>query len=166
MSSKELVPSSVRSGWYRSGLGVLPVGFVSRRTIGRARKAASRAIAIGLKRQRGLSKLAKAVRRWKTARNARFNKNRKKHNYKQVTAKEAGTTHTTSRMIVRKTPPQQKFLRKLFRNNPKKIKYIERYGFSWMGSTYQNQTVWYSCTHLKFNNLIIIKVGCKNIYIN
>ena len=30
----------------------------------------------------------------------------------------SGTTHTTTRMIVRKTPKQHRFLRKLFRNSP------------------------------------------------
>lgn len=65
----------------------------------------------------------------------------------------SGTTHTTTRMIVRKTPKQQRFLRKLFRNNPIKNKYVNRFGFAWMGASDCSRATWYSICHLKFNNI-------------
>lgn len=65
-----------------------------------------------------------------------------------------GTTHTTTRMIIRRTKRKQRFLRKLFKTQPKKVKYINRFGFSWMGAAQASKTIWYSCTHLKFNNLV------------
>lgn len=64
-----------------------------------------------------------------------------------------GPTHSTTRMIVRRTPRRQKFLRKLFKTNPVKTMYVHRYGFAWMGATATAKTIWYSCTNLKFNNL-------------
>lgn len=70
------------------------------------------------------------------------------------TANVAGTTHTTSRMIVRKTPAEQKFLRKLFKNHPQSIKHVNRFGFAWMGSAANSKTTWYSVCHLKFNNIL------------
>jgi hypothetical protein len=78
---------------------------------------------------------------------------RKRKQYQSVTARQAGTTRTTSQMMVRRTPRQQKFLRKLFKTNPVKIKHINRFGFNWIGAEKNNKTIWYSVTHLKFNNL-------------
>lgn len=73
--------------------------------------------------------------------------------YYKVEGMAGGTTHTTTRMIVKKTPKEQKFLRKLFKENPKKIKYINRFGFAWMGASAASKVIWYSVTHLKFNNI-------------
>jgi hypothetical protein len=65
-----------------------------------------------------------------------------------------GPTHTTTRMIVRRTPGKQKFLRKLFKTNPIKTKYVNRFGFSWLGQKEPSQVTWYSICHLKYNNIV------------
>lgn len=88
----------------------------------------------------------------------RYNKARRlnprgKHNYVKIQGRSTGPTYTTTRMIVRRTPRQQRFLRKLFKNNPVKVKYVNRFGFSWMGAQEYNKTIWYSVCHLKFNNI-------------
>ena len=56
-------------------------------------------------------------------------------------------------MIVRRTPRQQRFLRKLFKTNPIAQKYVNRFGFAWMGAAAASKTIWYSICHLKFNNV-------------
>lgn len=72
----------------------------------------------------------------------------------EVRGSASGPTHTTTRMIVRKTPRKQKFLRKLFRTNPLSTKYVNRFGFAWMGAGAASKTIWYSICHLKFNNIV------------
>jgi len=57
-------------------------------------------------------------------------------------------------MIVRKTPRKQRFMRRLFQNNPILTKHINRFGFNWMGASAGSRTIWYSVTHLKFNNIL------------
>lgn len=57
-------------------------------------------------------------------------------------------------MIVRKTPGRQKFMRKLFKNVPTLTKHVNRFGFNWLGATAASKTIWYSVTHLKFNNVL------------
>jgi len=74
--------------------------------------------------------------------------------YQQIIGRATGTTYTTSRMIVRRTPREQRFLRKLFRNRPLKQKYVNRFGFAWMGAAAASKTIWYSVAHLKFNNIV------------
>lgn len=65
-----------------------------------------------------------------------------------------GPTYTTTRMIVRSTPPKQRFLRKLFKTNPVKNMFVNRFGYAWMASHDYNKTIWYSSTALKFNNIM------------
>lgn len=80
--------------------------------------------------------------------------NRKKKKYQRVKANVAGTTYTTSRMIVRRTPKEQRFLRKIFRDGAsQESKYVQRFGFAFMGAAVNNKAIWYSVTHLKFNNI-------------
>lgn len=87
-------------------------------------------------------------------RNSTRTKNRKKK-YQRVKANVAGTTYTTSRQIVRKTPREQRFLRKLFREGESnQVKYVQRFGFSFIGASENNKAIWYSITHLKFNNIV------------
>lgn len=81
-------------------------------------------------------------------------KKKKKRRGQRVVANSSGTTHTTTRMIVRKTPGKQKFMRKLFKNQPLLTKHVNRFGFSWLGATAASKTIWYSITHLKFNNVL------------
>lgn len=81
-------------------------------------------------------------------------KKKKKRRGQRVVANSSGTTHTTTRMIVRKTPGKQKFMRKLFQNNPLLTKHINRFGFNWLGASAASKTIWYSVTHLKFNNVL------------
>lgn len=81
-------------------------------------------------------------------------KKKKKRRGQRVVANSSGTTHTTTRMIVRKTPARQKFMRKLFKTNPVLTKHINRFGFNWLGATAASKTIWYSVTHLKFNNVL------------
>lgn len=79
----------------------------------------------------------------------------KKRRYKRIVGNAAGTTHTTSRMIVRKTPRDQRFLRKIFKDGEHQhVKYVQRFGFSFVGAYANNSTIWYSVTHLKFNNIV------------
>lgn len=78
----------------------------------------------------------------------------KKKKYTRVVGNAAGTTRTTSRMIVRRTPPQQRFLRKLFKDGEHHHqKHVQRFGFSFVGAFQNNEAIWYSVTHLKFNNI-------------
>lgn len=78
----------------------------------------------------------------------------KKKKYERVKANVAGTTYTTSRMIVRRTPREQRFLRKIFRDGESnEMKYVQRFGFAFMGAAVNNKAIWYSVTHLKFNNI-------------
>lgn len=78
-----------------------------------------------------------------------------KKKYQRVKANVAGTTYTTSRQIVRKTPREQRFLRKMFREGESnQVKYVQRFGFSFIGATTNNKAIWYSVTHLKFNNIV------------
>lgn len=105
-------------------------------------------------RQRARNQARQIVQR--AARQRRFNANRGIGNkqYTTIRGTASGTTHTTTRMIVRKTPRQQRFLRKMFKNNPIANKYVNRFGFAWMGSGMASKTTWYSVAHLKFNNIV------------
>lgn len=78
---------------------------------------------------------------------------RRNKKFYKVQGIAGGTTHTTTRMLVRRTPRYQRFLRKLFKTNPLKKKYINRFGFAWMGAAAASKTIWYSVCHLKFNNI-------------
>lgn len=78
---------------------------------------------------------------------------RRMRSYWKVKGQAGGTTHTTTRMIVRRTPRKQRFMRKLFKTNPINTKYVNRFGFSWMGAAAASKTIWYSICHLKFNNV-------------
>lgn len=103
--------------------------------------------------QRGIQR---AQQRARQARNERVNRNRginTTRRFYKIKGKASGPTHSTTRMIVRRTPRRQKFLRKLFRTNPFKTMYVHRYGFAWMGASAASKTIWYSCTSLKFNNI-------------
>ena len=95
----------------------------------------------------------------RVARQRRYNSNRPglgngNKQYTTIRGNASGTTHTTTRMIVRKTPREQRFLRKMFQNNPVANKYVNRFGFAWMGSAKASKTTWYSVCHLKFNNIV------------
>ena len=108
-------------------------------------------------RQRARAQARQVVQR--AARQRRYNANRSglgnsNKQYTTIRGNASGTTHTTTRMIVRKTPREQRFLRKMFKNNPIANKYVNRFGFSWMGSSEASRTVWYSICHLKFNNIV------------
>lgn len=74
--------------------------------------------------------------------------------YTRIVGNAAGTTHTTTRMIVRKTPSEQKFLRKMFKEHSQHVKHVQRFGFSFLGAQHNNKAIWYSVTHLKYNNII------------
>ncbi|AUX80745.1 capsid protein [Cattle blood-associated gemycircularvirus] len=92
-------------------------------------------------------------------------KRRRKAKYVSVRANVAGTTHTTSNMIVRKTPAEQKFLRKLFKDTPNLVKHVNRFAFSWVGASTCSRTIWYSVAHLKFNNVydyLVHKISAPN----
>ena len=110
---------------------------------------------------KGIEKITKAVvnnirKRKSTNDLSGYSKGRRLNNnkqYKRLVGTASGTTHTTTRMIVRKTPAKQKFLRKLFKTHPEKTKYINRFGFAWMGATNASKCIWYSIAHLKFNNV-------------
>ena len=112
-----------------------------------ARRAARKAIKYGMNRittqfkRRASNAGRQLVKRTKTKRMVR------------ILGQAGGTTRTTTRMIVRRTPREQKFLRKMFRNNPIKNMYVNRFGFAWMGQTAGSCAVWYSVTHWKFNNV-------------
>lgn len=106
-------------------------------------------------KQRARSQARQIVQR--AARQRRYNANRSGLGNKQYTTirgNASGTTHTTTRMIVRKTPREQRFLRKMFQNNPIANKYVNRFGFAWMGASAASKTIWYSICHLKFNNIV------------
>lgn len=112
---------------------------------------------------RGASRAANLARR---ARERIVNRNRRRsatrsevsnpglRRFWKIAGKAAGPTYTTTRMIVRRTPRQQRFLRKLLRQNPLKNKFVNRFGFAWMGATAASKTIWYSVCHLKFNNVV------------
>ena len=99
---------------------------------------------------RAKRKAREIVRRSKPKQN---NRNSRRRGYVRITGNASGTTHTTTRMIVRSTPRSQRFIRKIFKNTPQKNKFVQRYGFSWMGASEASRTIWYSCCHLKFNNI-------------
>ena len=102
------------------------------------------------------SQVRKQIKRKAVKQMYRFNKARRlnpRRNYVRIQGRSQGPTYTTTRMIVRKTPRRQRFLRKMFKNNPIKVKHVNRFGFSWMGTISYNKTVWYSVCHLKFNNV-------------
>lgn len=80
-------------------------------------------------------------------------KRRKIKRFFKVAGRATGPTHSTTRMIVRPTPARQRFLRKLFKTNPMKTMYVNRFGFAWMGASAASKTIWYSVTSLKFNNV-------------
>lgn len=107
-----------------------------------------------------LARQVASVARQRMARQRQFDRNRYgghrigTRRFYKIIGNASGTTHTTTRMIVRKTPKEQKFIRKLLRTNPLNQKYVERFGFSWMGNAGYAKTAWYSCCHLKFNNLV------------
>ena len=94
----------------------------------------------------------------KKSRDKIHRKNRRMSNgprkFYRMRGSAAGITHTTTRMIVRKTPRSQRFMRKMFKNNPIKSKYVNRFGFAWMGAAAASKTIWYSVCHLKFNNVV------------
>lgn len=103
---------------------------------------------------RNLNKLGKAILR-KRIRNALKGTSKKpKKQYESIVGRATGTTHTTSRLITRKTPRQQRALRKYFKTRPVKVKYVNRFGFSWMGANQASKTIWYSVCHLKWNNVV------------
>lgn len=77
----------------------------------------------------------------------------KKRKFYQIKGKASGPTYTTTTMIVKRTKRQQRFLRKLLKNQPMKNKFVNRFGFAWMGASAASKTIWYSVAHLKFNNI-------------
>lgn len=117
-----------------------------------------RRIAQGARAARDAASRAREVihnRNRRTATNSRnyAGTRRGRRKFYKVQGIANGTTHTTTRMLVRKTPRYQRFLRKLFKTNPLKKKYINRFGFAWMGADAASKTIWYSVCHLKFNNI-------------
>lgn len=82
-----------------------------------------------------------------------YNLPKKKKHYQQIKGNAAGTTKSTTTMIVRRTPRQQRFMRKMFKNASSKVTYVQRFGFSWIGASENNKTIWYSVCHNKFNNI-------------
>lgn len=119
-----------------------------------ARRAALRAAGILAKRNRLTTHASSAIRSSIRRRLALMSRRRRKKKYRRIVANTSGTTHTTSRMIVRKTPRSQKLIRKIFRDgDANHIKYVQRFGFSFVGAASNNLAIWYSCTHLKFNNI-------------
>ena len=106
-----------------------------------------RQIARGIRQARDVQRRARDRRRWQIRRGSQQKK------YKRIVGNAAGTTYTTNRMIVRKTPRQQKFLRKMFKNGSNVVKHVNRFGFNWIGAVENNRTIWYSVCHNKFNNL-------------
>lgn len=114
-------------------------------------------------RSGAISKYRKRVLEMRARRAARDKGSRKRKSqvrnvgrrgkYARIIGNAAGTTHTTTRMMVRRTPANQRFIRKIFKNTPQKNKFVQRYGFSWMGASEASRTIWYSCCHLKFNNV-------------
>ena len=136
-----------------------PVVANQRMAVAAARNILRRAIRRRARHRVGqLARRVAAEARQRMARNNIVNRNRalhRRHNrtFYKVVGNAGGTTHTTTRMIVRKTPRSQKFIRKIFKNNPIKVKYVNRFGFAWMGQTAASKTQWYSICHLKFNNV-------------
>lgn len=134
--------------------GVPAAGTMSRMAWGRARAVIQRQINKQLR-----NRAQKAIRNaWNKHRlreevNKRARKRRKVTKTTTIRGSAQGPTYTTTRMIVRKTPGRQKFLRKLFKTNPIKTMYVNRFGFAWMGASAASKTIWYSATSLKYNNL-------------
>lgn len=148
MSSRAIVPRRRNSVASRAGVQAMGVGATLRHLANMAHRR-RRDIA------RGVIRAERATRR---ARDAIHRRNRNIHrrnrrNYVRITGNASGTTHTTTRMIVRKTPKDQKFIRKIFKTNPLKTKYINRFGFAFMGASAGSKTIWYSVCHNKFNNI-------------
>lgn len=104
------------------------------------------------KLRRRKTSTVRSIRRRSRLRSRTRTKRRRKQ-YEQKVAKQSGSTNTTTNMIVRKTPKEQRFLRKLFKTNPTKRKLVNRFGFSWIGNKFLSRTVWTSVTNLKYNNL-------------
>lgn len=120
-----------------------------------ARRAALRAARILASRNKLVTRANSAIRAGVRRRIALMNRRRRKKKYNRVVANTSGTTHTTSRMIVRQTPKSQKLIRKIFREGESNhVKYVQRFGFSFIGATSNNLAIWYSITHLKFNNIM------------
>lgn len=117
------------------------------------------------KRRKQISKgISLARSASKKARDAIVRRNR--NNYRgrnrrfyRIQGMAQGTTHTTTRMMVRPTPRKQRFMRKLFKTNPVKNMYVNRFGFAWMGATAASKTIWYSVCNLKLNNLSKFMAG-------
>lgn len=103
---------------------------------------------------RNLNKLGKALLRRRIRSALKNTKSKPKKQYESIVGRATGTTHTTSRLITRRTPKQQRALRKYFKTRPVKVKYVNRFGFSWMGANQASKTIWYSICHLKWNNVI------------
>lgn len=148
MSSRALV---------RRNNGV-PVVANQRMAVAAARNMLRRAIRRRARHRVGqLARQVATEARQRMARQRQFDRNRYRRGMRKfykVTGNASGTTHTTTRMIVRRTPKEQRFLRKMFKTNPIKTKYVNRFGFSWMGAAAASKTIWYSICHLKFNNLV------------
>lgn len=100
--------------------------------------------------RRRVAKLAENIAR--SVRQRYQNKNKKRKQRTVITA-SGGTSHTTTKMIVRRTPKEQRSLRKYFKMNPLKNMFVNRFGFAWMGTTAASRTTWYSVCNLKFNNV-------------
>ena len=96
-------------------------------------------------------KIGQKIKRMRARDRKNWKKGSKK--YKRIVGNAAGTTYTTNRMIVHKTPREQRFLRKMFKNGSNVVKHVNRFGFNWLGAVANNKTIWYSVTHLKFNNV-------------
>ena len=103
---------------------------------------------------RSLSKKARDRIVNRARENARNTYHRGNRRFYRIQGTAAGTTHTTCRMIVRRTPKEQRFLRKMFKTNPIKNKFVNRFGFAWMGARAGAKTIWYSVCHLKQNNIV------------
>lgn len=119
-----------------------------------ARRAALRAARILARRGRITTRARSAIQAGVRRRLRLLTRRRRKKKYNRIVANTSGTTHTTSRMIVRPTPKSQRLIRKIFREGEANhIKYVQRFGFSFIGATANNLAIWYSVTHLKFNNI-------------
>lgn len=123
----------------------------------RTRKIARRAVlraAAAVARKGYLSATRGTIRKQISRRLRLLSRRRRKKKYHRIVANTSGTTHTTSRMIVRPTPKSQKLIRKIFREGEANhVKYVQRFGFSFIGASSNNLAIWYSITHLKFNNI-------------
>lgn len=110
---------------------------------------------MAMRRRRAISRnVRRAQDRQRRARDRIVQRNRQgRRSFYRITGNASGTTHTTTRMIVRRTPRNQRFLRKLFKTNPISTKYVNRFGYAWMGASAASKCIWYSIAHLKLNNI-------------